>query len=344
MLNRRIRFSLYVIATTGVISATLLLTDQNRAVAAAAADDIPRTSWGKPNLNGYWDFHHLTPLQRPARFEGAEIMSEAQAKDWEDNAYNREANNRGRNRDPSTVNYVGVDLWHEEALGEWELDEHRTSLITDPPNGRVPPLLESRQTERRANPRFRGAARGPEDRTMAERCISASQSIPPIKTLIENAMLQVTLTEDYAVIHTERMHDSRIIPLDNRPPLPGHVKQFYGSSTGYWDGDTLVIETTNIHPSYSYQGSSPDIKVIERLSLTNDNRIHYEYTIDDPRAYPQPWTASFHWKKHAGPVFEYACHEFNYGLTGILAGFRAQEHRELTGEEYSPPIPEGDYR
>ena len=312
------------------------------AVSATAADDIPRTSWGKPDLNGYWDYHHLTPLQRPAQFEGASVMTEEQAQDWEDNAYNREAERRGRSN--PNVNYVGVDLWHEEAFAEWETDDHRTSLITDPPDGRVPPILASRQEERRAVPRYRGRPRGPEDRSMQERCIWSPQSVPPIKTLIENAMLQITLTQDYAVIHTERLHDSRIIPLDNRPPLPNHVKQYYGSSTGYWDGDTLVIETTNIHPSYSYQGSSPDMKVIERLTLKPDNRIHYQYTIDDPRTFEQAWTASYHWKSHAGPVFEYACHEFNYGLTGILSGARADEYRELTGEEYNRPLNEGDYR
>lgn len=299
--------------------------------AAFADDDIPRTPWGKPDLNGYWDFHHLTPLQRPRQFEGIEVMDAATAKDWEDNAYNRVADQRGRNSTNSNVNYVGVDLWHEEALGTWELDDNRTALITNPSNGRVPPMLESRREERAARPRYRGFPRGPEDRSMAERCISASQSIPPIKTLIENAMLQVLLTEDYVVIHTERMHDSRIVPLDHRAPLPAHVKQYYGSSTGHWDGDTLVIETTNIHDSYSYQGSSPDMKVIERLTRTNDGRIHYEYTIDDPRTWEQAWTASFHWKQDAGPTFEYACHEWNYGLTGILRGARVAEADAAAG-------------
>jgi hypothetical protein len=299
--------------------------------AFAADDDIPRTPWGKPDLNGYWDYHHLTPLQRPARFEGIAVLDEAAAKDWEDNAYNREADRRGRNSTREGVNYVGVDLWHEEALGDWELDEHRTALITEPANGRLPPMLESRRKERAATPRYRGFPRGPEDRSMAERCISAFQSVPPIQTLIENAMLQILLTEEYVVIHTERMHDSRIVPLDNRPPLPGHVKQFYGSSSGYWDGDTLVIETTNIHESYSYQGSSPDMKVIERLTRTNDGRIHYEYTIDDPRTWEQPWTASYHWKKDAGPIFEYACHEWNYGMTGILRGARVEEADAAAG-------------
>ncbi|MEC7767299.1 MAG: hypothetical protein VYD92_10260, partial [Pseudomonadota bacterium] len=232
---------------------------------ASAQDDVKRTPWGKPDLNGYWDYHHLTPLQRPERFAGIAVMNEEQAKDWEDNAYNREAENRGRSN--PNVNYVGVDLWHEEAFAEWETDDHRTSLITDPPDGRLPAIRESRQAELRARARYRGYSRGPEDRTMQERCIWSPQSVPPIKTLIENAMLQLVLTEEFAVIQTERLHDSRVIPLDNRPPLSSEVKQYYGSSTGYWDNDTLVIETTGIHPSYSYQGSSPDMKVIERLTL-----------------------------------------------------------------------------
>ncbi len=311
--------------------------------ALAQAPDIKRTPWGKPDLNGYWDYHHLTPLQRPAQFEGMTVMNEAQARDWEDNAFNREAERRGRSN--PDVNFVGVDLWHEEALDEWETDDHRTSLITDPPDGRLPEMLESRREQLRSRTRYRGYARGPEDRTMMERCIWAPQSVPPIKTLIENAMLQLVLTEDFAVIVTERMHDSRIVPLDARPTLPDEVKQYHGSSTGYWDGDTLVITTTGIHPSYSYQGSSPDMTVIERLSLRPDGRLWYEYTIDDPQTWGQPWTAAYHWKPHAGPTFEYACHEFNYGLTGILDAARAEEHREITGgEEYYRAPKAGEYR
>ncbi len=304
---------------------------------SAADSDIPRTAWGRPDLNGYWDYHHLTPLQRPRQFEGIEVLNEEMAKDWEDNAYNRVAEQRGRSN--ADVNYVGVDLWHEEALDEWELDDHRTALITDPANGRVPPMLESRREELQARPRYRGLPRGPEDRGIMERCIAAPVSIPPIMTLIENAMLQIFQTEDYVVIQTERMHDNRIVPLDNRPPLPGHVKQYFGSSTGYWEGDTLVIETTNFDEKYSFQGSSPDMRVIERLSRTSDNRIHYQFTIDDPRTFPQPWTASYHWKKDAGPLFEYACHEWNRGLEGILSGARAEEARDAAEQGR-----EADYR
>ncbi|MDP6651271.1 MAG: hypothetical protein QGF90_04030, partial [Gammaproteobacteria bacterium] len=126
--------------------------------AASAQDDIKRTPWGKPDLNGYWDYHHLTPLQRPAQFEGSTVMTEEQAKDWEDNAYNREAERRGRSN--PNANYVGVDLWHEEAFAEWETDDHRTSLITDPPSGRIPAMLESRREERANRPRYRGYPRG----------------------------------------------------------------------------------------------------------------------------------------------------------------------------------------
>ena len=204
---------------------TFLLIISGTSSLSEAQNDVKRTPWGKPDLNGYWDFHHLTPLQRPVEFEGMEYMSEAQAKDWEDNAFNREAERRGRTN--PDVNYVGVDLWHEEALDEWETDDHRTALITDPSTGRLPAMLESRREELASRERYRDYARGPEDRTMMERCIWAPQSVPPIKTLIENAMLQLVLTQDYAVIQTERMHDSRIVPLDNRPSLPFDIKQYY---------------------------------------------------------------------------------------------------------------------
>ena len=168
---------------------TFLLIISGTSSLSEAQNDVKRTPWGKPDLNGYWDFHHLTPLQRPVEFEGLEYMSEAQAKDWEDNAFNREAERRGRTN--PDVNYVGVDLWHEEALDEWETDDHRTALITDPPTGRLPAMLESRREELASRERYRDYARGPEDRTMMERCIWAPQSVPPIKTLIENAMLQL---------------------------------------------------------------------------------------------------------------------------------------------------------
>ncbi len=299
-----------------------------------AQDNIPRTPWGKPDLNGIWDFHHLTPLQRPAEFGDKAVLTPEEAIAYEAGAFDREEARRARGS-----NFVGVDLWHEEAFAGWKMDKGRTSLILDPPSGRLPPIVESRQQELQAAraERYRGPPRGPEDRSMAERCIVASQSVPPIKTLIENAILQIFQTPDHVAIHTERMHDSRIIPLDHRAPLPSHIKQYMGSSTGYWDGDTLVVETTNIHPSYSYQNSSDELQVIERFTRVSTNELLYEYTINDPLTFSQPWTAGYTMHKDKGPVIEYACHEHNYGLTGILSGARADEARQA-GKEFTIPF------
>jgi len=299
-----------------------------------AQDNIPRNAWGKPDLNGIWDFHHLTPLQRPAEFGDKAVLTPEEAVAYEAGAFKREEARRARGS-----NFVGVDLWHEEAFAGWKMDKGRTSLVFDPANGRIPPILDSRRQElqaARAN-RYSGPPRGPEDRSNAERCISAGQSVPPIKTLIENAMLQIFQTQDHLAIHTERMHDSRIVPLDHRSPLPSHIKQYMGSSTGYWDGDTLVIETTNIHPSYSYQSSSEDMQVVERFTRVSEDELLYEYTINDPRTFSQPWTAGYTMYKDNGPVIEYACHEHNYGMTGILSGARADEAR-AAGKEFNIPF------
>ena len=225
----------------GSVSAAVLLVTMFWCGGAQAQSDIPRTASGTPDLNGIWDFHHLTPLQRPREFSGKTTLSDEQAAVYESNAFNRVRDQRARG-----ANFVGVDLWHEEALAEWTLDNNRTSLITDPADGRVPPLTERRQAELSAVTRFRGRPRSAEDRSLAERCLIAPQSVPPIMTLIENAMLQIFQTPDHVVIHTERMHDSRIVPLDGRPLLPGRMTPYMGSSVGHWEGIRLSLKPARL--------------------------------------------------------------------------------------------------
>ena len=290
---------------------------------AQAQSDIPRTAAGKPDLTGIWDYHHLTPLQRPQEFSDKATLSPEEASVYESNAFNRVRDGRARN--PA---FVGVDLWHEEALAEWKMDHNRTALITDPVDGRVPPLTERRRAERSAVTRFRGRPRGVEDLSVGARCIVAPQSVPPIMTLIENAVLQIFQTPDHVAILTERMHDSRIVPLGDRPPLPREMTPYMGSSTGHWDGDTLVVETSQIDASYNFQGSSEEMQVVERFTRISRDELHYEFTINDPRSFAQPWTASYDMHRSEAPIIEYACHEGNYGLTNILAGARAEEARE----------------
>jgi hypothetical protein len=303
---------------------------------AQAQSDIPRTAFGTPDLNGIWDYHHLTPLQRPREFSDKATLSPEEAAVYESNAFNRVRDQRARG-----ANFVGVDLWHEEALAEWKMDNNRTALITDPVDGRVPALTESRRTELSAVTRFRGRPRSAEDRSLGERCLIAPQSVPPIMTLIENAMLQIFQTPDHVVILTERMHDSRIVPLDRRPALPSQITPYMGSSTGHWEGDTLVVETSQIDARYSFQRSSEEMHVVERFTRISRDALHYEFTINDPRSFTQPWTASYDLQRSDGPIIEYACHEGNYGLTNILAGARAEEAREAEsgGEEASESSP-----
>ena len=265
------------------VSSAVLLVTMLWCGGAQAQSDIPRTASGMPDLNGIWDFHHLTPLQRPREFSGKATLSAEEAAVYESNAFNRVRDQRARG-----ANFVGVDLWHEEALAEWKMDSNRTSLITDPVDGRVPPLTKRRQAELSAVTRFRGRPRSAEDRSLAERRLIAPQSVPPIMTLIENAMLQIFQTPDHVVIHTERMHDSRIVPLDGRPRLPGLMTPYMGSSVGHWEGDTLVVETSQIDPRYSFQRSSEEMQVVEKFTRVSRDELHYEFTINDPRSLPNP--------------------------------------------------------
>ena len=287
---------------------------------AQAQSDIPRTASGKPDLNGILDFYHLTPLQRPREFSDKATLSPEEVAIYESNAFNRVRDQRARG-----ANFFGVDLWHEEALAEWKMDNDRASLITDPADGRVPALTESRRAELSAVTRFRGRPRGAEDRSLGERCLIAPQRVPPIMTLIENAILQIFQTPDHVVNHTERMHDSRIVPLETLPPLPSQITPYMGRSAGHWDGDTLVVATSQIDARYSFQRSSEDMHVVESFTRVSRDELHYEFTINDPRSFAQPWTASYNMQRSDGPILEYACHEGNDRLTNILTGARAEE-------------------
>ena len=218
--------------------------------------------------------------------------------------------------DPSTGNYN--QFWMAER--EWD---NRTSLITDPPDGQFPPLTpdaEARRAAARTRVRDRGPSDGPEDRPLSERCIS--YGAPRIGANY-NSYVQIIQSPSAVVLLQEMIHDARVVPLTALPHLPAHIRQLHGDPRGRWDGDTLVVETTNY--LNGFQGSTPDVKLTERYTRVSQDFIHWEITVDDPKTWTRPYTFMIRLKRTDALVYEYACHEGNYAMEGILGGARREE-------------------
>ena len=297
------------------------------AVAAQSPDDteVPRTSWGVPDLRGVWDFRTLTPLERPRNLEGQARFTEEGAAEFARRSIERRATDGVRDR--SVHAYWWLDYGTEVN------EDRRTSLISDPVDGRIPPLTPTAQEMVRA-PRqhpitqplvLESGADGPDDRGVAARCIIGFSSGPPIVPSAYNNILQVFQTPDYVVIFTEMVHEARIVPLDDRPHLAETTRQWLGDSRGHWDGETLVIETTHFRADSGLTG--PNMHLIERLTRLDSDTVAYEYTVTDSTVYTAPYTVMMPLRRTNGPIFEYACHEGNYGLYGILAGARELERQ-----------------
>ncbi len=294
--------------------------------------DVSRTPWGAPDLRGIWDFRTLTPLERPPNLAGRETLTEAEAADAEARAAQSRVE---RDSDAVPEQCVGsanfVDcvgsynqLWFDR--GNDVTDDRRTSLIVDPPDGRIPPLTVKAKKRAAEIAKIRARpAHGPEDRRVGARCIVGFNSGPPMSPSAYNNNMQLFQTPDYVAILNEMVHDVRIIPLDRRDHLPTHIRQWMGDSRGHWEGDTLVIDTVNLRPETMFKGSGENMYVIERISCIDADTLRYEYTIDDPESFTSSWTAVFPMRKSEGPIFEYACHEGNYGMYNILSGARAEE-------------------
>lgn len=309
----------------------------------------PRTVDGHPDLQGVWDFRTLTPLQRPEDLEAQAVLTAEEAAEIEAAAAQRvaeaDAPSEVRTEPLPVGGNVGGynNFWFDRGAGV--VDDRRTSLIVDPPDGRLPALVagasrEGGEADADASPtrpvRFRVdgiGLDGPEDRGLAERCLLGFNTGPPITPGGYNQNLQLFQAAGHVAILNEMVHDTRIVPLDGRPHLPGHVKQWMGDSRGYWDGDTLVVETRNFTDktsSFSPSvrgaiGTGASLRLTERFTRSDEDTLIYEYTVDDPSTFTRPFTAALQMKRGQAPLFEYACHEGNYGLHNILAGARVAE-------------------
>ncbi|MGH9145977.1 MAG: hypothetical protein ACRD1Q_04660 [Vicinamibacterales bacterium] len=304
-------------------------------LSAAAQDKAStpaRTSEGTPNLEGIYSFSTITPLQRPDALAGKATLEEGEAAAFE------ASENTRLNRDlfdpekgQPSAGYAprsegGVlsynEFWYER--GNRLTKDKRTSLIVDPPDGRIP-FTEA--TRRRLAERTRllnaGFGNSHEDRSLADRCLMGFNSGPPMVPGSYNNNLQIVQAPGLVVIINEMVHNARIIPTDGRPHTT--FRQWTGESRGRWEGDTLVVETINFRRETSLQGSTADTRLVERFTRVDDDTIKYEFTVSDPNSYTKPWSAVVPFVRMTEPLFEYACHEGNYSLTNILAGARAKE-------------------
>ena len=315
-----------------------------------ASNAVPRTAWGAPDLGGVWDYNSLTPLERPSEYEGREFLTDEEA----GQIIRQAVENAGvdqRATDPK-IDIEGAynAFWtdHPTTLPP----DRRTSLVIDPPDGRLPALTAAAQAREdfwRANrvPPIRAPlllafqagdnpARTPEDFGLSERCIVGFSAGPPLNGGSYNSNLQVFQTQDHIVLFTEMVHQARIVPLDGRPHVSPVIRQWLGDARGYWDGDTLVVESRNFTPKRSSfitsatdaVGEGGALHLTERFTRIDGDTLRYEYTVNDPVTFTRPFTVSQMLTRTDGPIFEYACHEGNYGLANALAGARAKE-REM---------------
>ena len=294
----------------------------------AAAQEAPRTGWGEPDLQGVWDFRTLTPLQRPEdlgdkAFLSAEEAAEREQAEFERNLqlWEREARTAVAGDNVGGYNNFWMDR------GTTVIETLRTSLVIDPPNGRLPELTEEGQA-RAQIPLGSFRVELPEtytDLSTYDRCILGFNAGPPITPAAYNQNVQIFQTPDHLVMLTEMVHTVRVIPLDGQPHLDERVQQWSGDSRGRWEGDTLVVETKNFAEKRAWRGSSDRMTLVERFRRLDADTLEYEYTVTDPGTWKAPWTVNLPMVRNDQPVFEYACHEGNYAMPNILGGARKLE-------------------
>src|SRR4051812_36818901 len=312
-----------------------------------------RTVDGHPDLQGVWSNNSVTPMTRPTQWKDKEKLTDKELEDLKtlisqnadddgDAIFQNQvqlaldAKEKGKfeqvSYDKTTGNYN--QFWM--AGRDWD---NRTALVIDPPNGQFPPLTAEAQ-QRRAGRRgavgavapedtvARPRPAGPEDLPLGERCVSFGA---PRTGAGYNSYLQIVQSPKAVVVFQEMAHDARVVRLDNPPPhLPGTVRQWLGDSRGRYEGDTLVVETTNYRGGF--MGSTPDVKLTERFTRVSNDYVNWVITVDDPKTWTQPWSFMVRLKRTPDQIYEYACHEGNYSMPGILAGARLEEQKEATGK------------
>jgi len=310
----------------------------------------PRTADGHPDLQGVWANNIATPLERPRELEGRASLTDKEVAALRKKAHELFGGNSDAafgdtvyrtvwaNVNGTASGFKSVDGETGDYSSVWTVErewENRTALITDPPDGRLPAFTADAQKRRAAN----AAARtrppdGPEDRLLQERCVTYGS---PQLTAGYQSYSQIVLNANTVMIRTEMIHDVRVIPLDGRPHLPSTVQNWLGDSSGHWEGDTLVIDTTNYKPQSFMSSSSEQLHVTERLTRTGPESLKYEITINDPGTWTKPWSLMIPLQRTSEQIYEYACQEGNIGLAGILSGTRAEERAAAGSDGRTTP-------
>ena len=309
--------------TLGFTSASLSIAQTN---------SLPRTEHGHPDLQGTYTFRTLTPLNRPPELASKATLTEAEAEEWQ--AFENRRQNRdliidsvgGAGYPPGVISYN--EFWYER--GVETISDRRTSLIYDPPDGNMPALNESGKARAKLVADRRRLSIGPEARTLADRCLMSGGAGPPMIPGSYNNNMQLVQTKDHVVILNEMIHRARIIRLDSEH----HTRQLKwdGDSIAHWDGDSLVIHTQHFYYDQNSRGSSKNMVLEERLSWVDENTLDYDFTISDPDTWDESWSAKVPMRRTDLPIYEYACHEGNHGMIGILAGWRRYEAEGMNGD------------
>jgi hypothetical protein len=307
---------------------------------------LPRTVDGVPDLQGMWTNNTITPLSRPARFEDKLVLTPEEAIELEQVVadYTTE---RDQPSDPDRGAPVKTAIQLADSYNNFWFDggtlvaqyngEYRSSLIVDPTDGQIPAYTaqaEQRIDAARQQREIRGAFAGPESRPLPERCLMSfgSSSGPPMLPILYNNHYQIVQSPGYVMILVEMVHDVRIIRIDD-DPLPQSMRRWMGDSVGHWEGDTLVVESSRFNSNQRFRNSSENFRVLERFTRVSEQQINYEFTVNDPDTFEQPFTAQMPMNLTDDRLYEYACHEGNYSMAGILAGWRRLEALGQSGQQ-----------
>jgi len=304
-----------------------------RAASASRAYTAPRNALGQPDLEGVWTNNSITPLQRPAAWAGKTLLDDAELAQLQkavgkleeggDALFGDElvldtlqGKEQSASHDTETGNYNGFWLPNREV-------DRRTSLIIDPADGRIPPETPAAQARRAASAEQRRLhpADGPESRGLSERCLTFG--VPRFQAAY-SSVYQIVQSPSHVVFRMETIHDARVIPTDGRPHVSDAIRQWMGDSRGHWEGDTLVVDTTGFSPKSAFMGAT-NLHLVERFTRVSPTTLQYDATMSDPTTWTRPWTARLLLKRTDEPLLEYACHEGNLGLFGILSGARKQD-------------------
>ncbi len=305
---------------------------------AAAQGANPRTPWGDPDLQGIWDYWTFTPLERPDEFADRDRLTAEETAEVARRSH-AAALARDAPPPPGQVGAYSQAVWTDRARATALT---QPSLLVDPPDGRLPALTAGAQQRAEAHSAAGGYPvrlrvgglneDGPEARGAAERCLLGFSTGPPMLPAGYNNNVQVFQAPGYVVLLNEMVHDARVVPVDGRDALPSGIRQWMGSSRGHWDGDTLVVETTNFtggtgsfNTSFVSWGSAENLRLVERFTRVDADTMRYEFTVDDPTTWTVPFSGRFPMNLSDQPLYEYACHEGNHGMFNLLSGARAEE-------------------